>query len=135
MSAERSAESGPERFVRGFIAQLRAKSAELRAYGAAGPAQTCERNAQDLEDAFQGWWLEELPVSEAAGESGYSEERLREMAREGTLPHTKGDGSRGHLRIARCNLPQRPKLSLDQSVNTIETRLLRPKQGHLRHRG
>jgi hypothetical protein len=132
MRSDRSVESGPERFVRGFIAQLQAKAADLRAYGAAGPAQTCDRVAQELEDAFQAWWLEELTVSEAAGESRYSEERLREMAREGTLPHKKGQGSRGHLTIARCNLPQRPKLSGYQEVSTIEARLLGPKRGHLR---
>jgi hypothetical protein len=124
-----------KQFVGDFVAHARAEAANLRGYGATDQAQAVERVAQDLEEKFRSWWLAELTVSEAAGESGYSEERLREMAREGTLPHKKGEGSRGHLTIARCNLPQRPRPSLDPSVSTIETRVLRPKQGHLRRPG
>lgn len=118
---------GADRFVSGFIARLHRKSAELKAYGASGAGQACERIAQDLEEEFRAWWMAHLTVSEAAEESGYSEERLREMAREGSLPHHKRDGPRGHITIARCDLPQRPKMRLPQSMEALEKRLLRPR--------
>ena len=114
----------PEQFVGDFVAHARADAANLRDFGAADQARAVERVAQDLEERFRGWWLEELTVSQAAGESRYSEERLREMAREGTLPHKKGEGSRGHLTIARCNLPQRPRHK--DNHTSLEERLLRP---------
>jgi hypothetical protein len=120
-----------DRFIGEFVAKLRAKAGELRAYGAGDAAQTSERVAQDLEDSFRSWWLAELTVSEAAKESGYSEERLREMARAGTLPHRKGEGERGHVVIARCDLPRRPK-SHQSTVTCLEARLLKPRKAPLR---
>jgi helix-turn-helix protein len=117
----------PEEFVSGFVAQLRGKAADLRSFGASDSAQTCERNAQDLEDACRAWWLAELTVADAAKESGYSEERLRQMARDGELPHKKGDGSKGHLRIARRDLPHRPK-AVEAPVSDIGERLLRKRE-------
>lgn len=122
---------GADQFVGEFVAKLRAKAVELRAYGAPDPAQTSERVAQDLEDSFRAWWLAELTVSEAATESGYSEERLREMARDGTLPHRKGQGERGHVVIARCDLPRRPKPP-ESTVSSLEARLLKPRKPPLR---
>jgi hypothetical protein len=114
------------RFVVDFLAKLRAKSAELRAYGASDSAQACEHVAAELEADWRAWWLAGLTVAEAAAESGYSEERLREMARDGTLPHRKGDGSRGHLTIARRDLPRRPRLG-PAPVSSLEQRLLHPR--------
>jgi hypothetical protein len=113
-----------ERFVTDFVARLRARAADLRAYGAEGPAQTCERAAQDLESDFRTWWLAGLSVSEAAEESGYSEDGLREMVRDGKLPAEKGAGAKGHLLIPRCHLPRRPPPPA-ATVSSIEERLLR----------
>jgi len=124
-----------DQFIGEFVARARADAAHLRGYGATDQAQAVERVAQDLEDRFRGWWLAELSVSEAAGESGYSEERLREMAREGILPRTKGEGSRGHLTIARCDLPRRPKSATDSAASALEARLLSPRHEPLRRRG
>jgi hypothetical protein len=126
-----------DRFVAQFAAGLRGKASDFRIYGATDTAQAFERIAQELEDAFRSWWLESLTVAEAAAESGYSEERLREMAREGLLPHAKGDGSRGHLRIARCDLPRRPVAhGRAPTLSGIAERLLGPKRPHvLRGRG
>lgn len=124
-----------DRFVGDFLAKLRAKSADLRAYGASAPAQACEQVATELEADWRAWWLAGLTVSEAATESGYSEERLREMARDGTLPHEKGEGSRGHLTIARRDLPRRPKPT-PAPVSSLEQRLLHPRpQAPLRKQG
>ena len=114
----------PEVFVAGFVAHLREKAAELRTFGASESAQTCERNAQDLDNACRAWWLAELPVSDAAQESGYSEDGLRQMVREGKLPARKGVGAKGHVLISRCNLPRRPTTPA-APVNSFEERLLR----------
>jgi hypothetical protein len=121
----------PEEFIREFVANLRAKSAELTAYGAIESAKACEQVATDLGLEFQKWWLEELTVAAAASESGYSPERIREMARDGTLQHRKGEGVKGHLLIARRNLPRRPN-SIETRVSSLEERLLRPRQQDLR---
>jgi len=91
------------------ITELRVKAADLRAYGATDPAQTCERNARDLEDSFRAWWLADLTVADAAKESGYSEERLREMARDGALPHKKGQGQRGDVTVCPLRSPTSPQ--------------------------
>jgi hypothetical protein len=123
-----------EEFVGAFGASLRAKAAELQAYGALAAARTCERNAQDLEDSFRAWWLESLTIGEAAKESGYSEERLRHMARDGVLPHNKAEGSRGHITIARCNVPRRPKTPI-AAITPIEERLLGKHKTTLRKHG
>jgi hypothetical protein len=114
----------PERFVGDFLAHVRAEAANLRGYGASDQAQAVERVAQHLEDRFRSWWLAELTVTDAARESGYSEERLRQMARNGDLPHTKGEGAKGHVLIARCDLPRRPTPPAAR-ITSIEDRLLR----------
>jgi hypothetical protein len=119
----------PEKFVEDFVSKLRARGSELAAYGALGPAKTCSQIATELEADFRAWWLTALTIGEAAEESGYSEERLREMTRDGSLPHRKGEGSRGHITLARCDLPQRPKPRLAPSIQAIEERLVSPRRG------
>jgi hypothetical protein len=115
---------GADDFVGKFVANLKAKATELAAYGAPDSAKTCEQIATDLDADFRAWWLAGLTVGEAARESGYSEERLREMARDGILPHHKTEGTKGHLSIARCDLPRRPKPPESTGVASLEARLL-----------
>jgi hypothetical protein len=113
------------------VAKLRAKSADLRAYGASGPAQACAQIASDLEANFRAWWLEELPVTLAAAECGYSADRLREMCRENELPHT-GDGIKSHYRLSRRDLPRKARRP-GPDLSPIEAKLLRtPTQKRLR---
>lgn len=116
----------PAEFVDRFVVAQKAKATELRACGAADQAQAIERSAQDLASAFREWWLSDLTVIEAAEESGYSEERLRQLARNREIPHKKNGakGSKGHLMIARCDLPRRPKAP-PAEVSSLEDRLLR----------
>ena len=123
-----------EHFIADFVRGLQEKAAELRAYGAGDPAQTCEYVAETLEAKFRAWWLAQLTVSEAADESGYSEERLREMAREGTLPYQKGEGKRSHIGIARCDLPRRPRPSMAAQTAALTERLLHPPHGRVLRR-
>ena len=96
-------------FIHNFAATLRAREQLLRDYGAGEAASTCSRIATELEQGFREWWLAELPVSEAAAESGYSTERLRELVREGRLPDQRPPGIGGEIRVRRADLPRRPR--------------------------
>jgi hypothetical protein len=116
-------------FIDGFVAKVRAKSADLAKYGAEGHAQLCAQIASELESEFHEYWLTELPITEAAKESGYSEDRLRKMVRDNVLPHRKGGGTKGHLFIARKDLPKRPQAQ-EPALSSVGERLLRPQ--HLR---
>jgi len=118
-----------EEFVHGFVSEARSRAGMLSTWGAIEAAGACEQLAKELETAFRRWWLAELSIADAADESGYSEERLRQMARDGEIPHSKGSGRRGHLRIARCNLPRRPN---HPRISSLEERLLRPPSSALR---
>ena len=119
----------PDLFVAGFVTQLRAKAADLKRY-CAEAANTCEANASDLENAFQAYALAAVTIPEAAQESGYSEERLREMARKREIPSKKGDGPKGHLTICRRDLPRRP-VPVEAPVSDIGVKLMerREKRG------
>ena len=51
-------------------------------------------------------WTPEQTV-EAAKESGYSEEHIRRLVRNGKLEHQRNSGRHTHIRIRRCDLPKR----------------------------
>ena len=97
-----------ESFVTEFAEKLRNQAAGLSKYGAREASTALLQAAEELEAEFQRWWLQELSVSESATESGYSEERLREMVREGKLPDNRSNGSRGPIVVRRCDLPNKP---------------------------
>jgi len=63
------------------------------------------RVATELEANWEGWWHALLDVATAAGESGYSEDRLRELCRQDQLRHVRR-GAR--ILIRRCDLPRHP---------------------------
>jgi hypothetical protein len=113
---------GFEGFVAGQVAAFRERSVLLAAYGASEASQALQRAAEELESAFRAWWLAELPVSEAAAEAGYSEERMRELIREGWL---EGDRARktGPLRVRRCDLPRKPTRQQPEALKRVARRL------------
>jgi hypothetical protein len=111
-------------FIGDFGAWLRSEGERLRGFGALGPGRALECAQEELHRRFSEWWLAELPISEAAVESGYSEEGLREMCREGKLTHSKGAGRRGHISIMRCHLPRKPRIS-SPATEGLADRLLR----------
>ena len=118
----------PEEFVTGFIDYLHREAVTLRGYGAEGQAATCERNAADLGNQFRAWWLASLTIAEAARESGYAEESLRAMTREGKLTHQR-TGESGPLTVRRCDLPVRPRSRpLTLAVTSRADRLLGPRE-------
>lgn len=80
----------------------------LRRYGDERGATVCELHAGGLEVAWREWELEELSVAQAAAESGYSEDHLRQLVRDGKLPDNRPPGSQGEIRIPRRDLPRKP---------------------------
>ena len=83
----------------------REEAERLRALEAHGQAAAFEHAASELEAAMNTWSSELLTVREAAFESGYSEEHLRRLVRQGDLPAERNGGPRSHVRIRRADLP------------------------------
>jgi len=79
-----------------LVARWRSEATLLRAHGAAEAAATKVRDADELEAALKMWELEELTITEAAKESGYSASRLRRL-----FP--------GRRRVPRSELPRKPQ--------------------------
>lgn len=92
----------------------------LRRYGCDRLADTCERHAEELEAALREFWDRKLTVAQAAGESGYSEDWLREMVREGRLPDTRPEGDQGRIRIARKHLPRKPNGAESPDLDVVD---------------
>jgi len=93
----------------GALAQLwREEASVLRRRGASVQADVLEQVANELETRVEAWATQDLSVAEAAIESGYSEDHLRELVRKGRLPDTRPVGSEGRILIRRCDLPRKP---------------------------
>jgi len=123
----------PEEFVAGFVDYLHREAVTLRSYGADAHAQTCDKIATDLGAQFRAFWLAELTIPEAAKESGYTADSLREMVRDGKIPHKKAKGDTGLITVFRADLPHRTKpKGPDDGIASIADRLLRPRDVDLR---
>lgn len=95
-----------DRFIRDFVAVERSQAETLRSYGVPDAAATIERVASKLEEAFQRWWLESIPVAAAAEESGYTAGHIRQLAKDGTIISV---GQGNDIRVQRSSLPRRPE--------------------------
>ena len=91
-----------------LVQQWRSEAQMLRKRGGQRQAVLLESCAEELERERDTWLQEELSVAEAAKESGYSEESLRRMARDGRLPCERGTGAKSRIRLRRGDLPKRP---------------------------
>lgn len=94
--------------LEGLPGQWRDEADTLRGYGAEGQAETLKRCASELDIALRAFQREELTLRQAAGWSGYSVKRLRELVHEGKIPDNRPDGSQGTIRVRRCDLPRKP---------------------------
>ena len=83
----------------------REEAQRLRTLEANGQAAALEQAARDLDAAATAWASEALTISEAAAESGYSEEHLRRLAREGELPAHRNGGPKSRIKVLRGDLP------------------------------
>jgi hypothetical protein len=86
-------------------ARWRAQADDYARDGATAQAAVLRRVADELDAGWRAWREAELTLTEAATESGYSTDRLRELVVEGRLP---GAGTPGDLRLRRADLPRRP---------------------------
>jgi hypothetical protein len=82
------------------------------------------RVADELESSLLSWQNEELSIREAAEESGYSQERLREMVREGKLPDARSQGSRASIKVRRGDLPKKARNDRSDPVEQLATAVL-----------
>jgi excisionase family DNA binding protein len=83
----------------------REEAERLRTLEANGQAAALELAARDLDAAVTSWARELLTISEAAAESGYTEEHLRRLAREGELPAHRNGGAKSRIKVRRGDLP------------------------------
>ena len=109
----------------GLVERWRGEADAYARDGVPGHAALLRRVADELEAAWRTWWTEGLSIAQAVIESGYSEDRLRELVREGKLPDARPVGSRGEMRIRRCDLPRRPSAAPAASaVEALATQVL-----------
>jgi len=83
----------------------REEAERLRTLEANGQAAALEQAAAELEAAAAVWASKRLTITEAAAESGYSEEHLRRLVRGGELPAHRNGGPKSRLYIRRGELP------------------------------
>jgi hypothetical protein len=112
--------AGFEGFIAAQVASFQQRAAELRRYGAQEAAESPAQAALDLERSFRKWWLEELSISEAATEAGYSPERLRDLIREGRVAPA---AESKRLRLRRCDLPRKVAPERSASLDDVAERL------------
>lgn len=113
---------GVEAFILAQVVALRERSSLLAAYGAFEASQALQKAAEELECAFRAWWVSELTVAEAAMEAGYSEERMRELIREGRIEGERS-GKAGPFRVRRCDLPRKPARHQPDPLRAVAGRL------------
>ena len=82
----------------------RTEANTLRRRGAEGQAVALESCADELERELERWEDQLLSITEAAAESGLSEETLRRYVRQGKVPAERRPGKNTHLRIRRRDL-------------------------------
>ncbi len=95
------------RSLRDLGKEWHADAAVLRRRGATEQAEVLETCAEELELRVDCWLNEVLPISEAAVESGYSEDHLRTLVRDGRVRAHRRNGT-GRILIRRSDLPRRP---------------------------
>ena len=88
------------------LADVRSKAAELRdSFGDEARARAIEWAAAQFERAVENGADEKLTLAQASARSGYSQDHLARLIREGRLPNA---GRRGSPRIRAGDLPVRP---------------------------
>ena len=91
--------------LRSLSDRWRLEAERLRRFEAHGQAAACEQLANELEAALAAWEFAPLTVREASEQSGYSEEHLRRLVRQGQIPNA---GRPNSPRIFHRDLPRKP---------------------------
>ena len=105
--------------------EWRSDATVLRVRGAIPQAELLESTAAELEETWRCFQLEELTLSEAAEESGYSRSALEKMLQRGDLQNA---GKPSRPRVWRRDLPRKPGGRRDDGPD-IATELLLTKLG------
>ena len=90
--------------IRDLAQQWRAEAGLYRRRGMEAQACMTETFASELEQAVEGWELEDLTLEQASGESGWSYSSRQQRVGRGELPNA---GQKGSPRIKRCDLPMK----------------------------
>jgi hypothetical protein len=91
--------------LRQLAESWRTEAGRLRQFEAHGQAAACEQLADELEATLASWDVTHLTVREASEQSGYSEEHLRRLVRQGQIPNA---GRPNSPRIFLRDLPRKP---------------------------
>jgi len=74
-------------------------------YGMEAAARLCEAHVKELREGLQSGHDELLSIAQAAVESGYSQQHLRALLSQGSVPNA---GAKGRPQIRRKDLPRKP---------------------------
>jgi excisionase family DNA binding protein len=92
-------------------------------------AAAYRRASEELEFALKEWEDELLTIEQAAEESGYSEDHLRELVRESKLPAERADGKKSRIKLRRRDLPRKPgKRGISAPVQELVDHVLANRQ-------
>ena len=100
---------GPK--LESLVKRWHAQAELFRRRGQDATAVLIESLADELEGDLGEWEDEHLTIKDAAAESGYSEEHLRRLVREGKLDGERAPGGKSHIRLRRVDLPTKPSKS------------------------
>ena len=103
--SDKEGPAGQEAHFGTLATRWREEAERLRTLEANGQAAALEQAARELEAAAAAWASKRLTISEAAAESGYSEEHLRRLTRNGELPADRNGGPQSQLYVRRGDLP------------------------------
>ena len=106
-------------------ARWRESAEDLEGFGARDQAQAVRRCALELEESIRVAATEVLTLKEAAAETRYSKDHLRQLVASGKIPNA---GERGRPRVLRRDLPapkpvpqvQRPQKLVDRVLGVGE---------------
>ena len=92
--------------LRSLVTELRHRAREYSKVGAnVSGAQLCEQIATEIENLSERDGNEAFTIRQAAEESGYTEEHLRRLVRDGKIPNA---GRPGSPKIRTADLPRKP---------------------------
>jgi hypothetical protein len=125
--------NGPE-----LLDRLRARAAEFRRLDAqVDGAKLIDEILVHLETVVNGDEMETLTIAQAAKQSGYSEDHIGRLIRNGTIPNV---GKTGAPRVLAADLPRKPARRVAGAVSekyspTSDARFLREPAVRSDHNG
>lgn len=117
-------------------AKWQARTEELERLGALVPAgPLCRAVLEDLAQLRPEDDEEILSLREAAEYSGYSEDHLSRLVKQGRLRTLRPPGSRGRYAFQKADLPQKPgqRHTVPAGVHDLASRLYGGKEGRNGH--